>query len=562
MSTVNPSSSNSWTPGVWSVSHTDLPQLLPLQQSPNQSLNSSTTSPLELVTDVTFCWTEPASSAFVTGTFNSWEITIPLTKITTPERTQLWVAVKSLPPGDYQYKYIIDNIWRHAPDQPITYDERGIINNTLSVTLESCGDHTCFCASIQHQLNQLSVNTNHNSSNINTANNSTRNVDEYLVSMTPQTQKVFQKTTGVAYKYVEKNRDECEGDYEEYNKSFMHNPINARPFDVTVVSVKNLTDLRNRKEEETERMNGTLSRVPSVEDFRQKSTFRYDPSLQMYHDAAYAAALRNQGDDSMPRTAPNYASLVVSDPVVLAFSVRARLSTRDLGFDPSECHEGILISETDHLAMRTQERGLYKTVRGKLAVKRRKRVYFEMYVIQAAVGGGVCVGLCTKELPVSCLCGTRPNSVGFSSSGNLVRTVDGKESWTEFGTKLLENAKRFTMGVLVSIGDPDRDDQESGGEKSGSGMESVDAKVKFYVDGVEAGSVDYVFVGSMDVFPTLSLFARNARVFSVFEAEGMMYSHMLNEPGEIEALDGTPIVKDEQAAREWRNSITDLEKLC
>ena len=34
-----------------------------------------------------------------------------------------------LPPGVYQYKFIVDGEWKYAPDQPAMYDEMGNVNN-------------------------------------------------------------------------------------------------------------------------------------------------------------------------------------------------------------------------------------------------------------------------------------------------------------------------------------------------------------------------------------------------------------------------------------------------
>jgi 5'-AMP-activated protein kinase regulatory beta subunit len=41
--------------------------------------------------------------------------------------------VKLLPPGVYQYKFIVDGQWRHDPNQPCVYDDQGNINNVLEV---------------------------------------------------------------------------------------------------------------------------------------------------------------------------------------------------------------------------------------------------------------------------------------------------------------------------------------------------------------------------------------------------------------------------------------------
>eukprot|EP00184_Porphyridium_aerugineum_P003667 CAMPEP_0184695146 /NCGR_PEP_ID=MMETSP0313-20130426/2868_1 /TAXON_ID=2792 /ORGANISM="Porphyridium aerugineum, Strain SAG 1380-2" /LENGTH=687 /DNA_ID=CAMNT_0027153549 /DNA_START=474 /DNA_END=2537 /DNA_ORIENTATION=+ len=643
------------TPGVWSVSHQDLDSFAKVgdRYGPN---STSLSQRFELVTEVTFCWTQKANSAFVTGTFNAWEVTIPMSKVTTTDGTEVWVAVKVLPPGDYQYKYIIDNVWRHAPDQPTTHDERGIVNNCLSVKLESCGDATCFCSCLQEQLQQQQQQQDRKKEreaydrHVNIQGD---HLDIAEGKMTPDTTKKFQKMTGVAYKYTEHSTEH------NFPKTFMHNHINDRPFDVTVVSVHKLADLRLQQEAV-----GTISRVSSIEDMRSKA-LRYDPSLQLYQDAAYAAALRNQGDESMPRTAPNRASISVNDPVELAFSVRSRLSSPRLGFNPKECHEGVLLTDSNHCAIRMQEKGLYKTVRGASPIPPGGKVYFEMFAIQPSSGGGVCVGLSTRELPLSCLVGTRPNSIGFSSSGNLIRTVDGKESWTDFGTGVVDNLCRFSIGALVelrnrepgssinssmnsssqsihgnadiyddgdeshqadftskliqddlikngknlSINDDtsnvavddlpppvgangETDAPQSGSDKVSSKpvnnnnnnnnninnsnnsnasngvsdthnthmLPELSAKITFYVDGHKVGDVNYSFIGSLEVFPTLSLFARNSRVFAVFGAGDVMHADCLPVK-DVRDIEGNLIAHDE-ASIAWKTSIGSLENLC
>ncbi|KAK9865771.1 hypothetical protein WJX84_005577 [Apatococcus fuscideae] len=41
--------------------------------------------------------------------------------------------VKLLPPGVYQYKFIVDGDWKYAADQQAMYDEMGNVNNVLEV---------------------------------------------------------------------------------------------------------------------------------------------------------------------------------------------------------------------------------------------------------------------------------------------------------------------------------------------------------------------------------------------------------------------------------------------
>mmetsp|Transcript_19492 Transcript_19492/g.28307 ORF Transcript_19492/g.28307 Transcript_19492/m.28307 type:complete len:161 (+) Transcript_19492:547-1029(+) len=86
------------TPGVWSVSHQDLQKL-----GGEEDLSSATIDTGQIVTEVYFCWTVDANSAFVTGEFNNWEVTLPMEKVNTRDG-EVWIASKMLPPGSFQYK--------------------------------------------------------------------------------------------------------------------------------------------------------------------------------------------------------------------------------------------------------------------------------------------------------------------------------------------------------------------------------------------------------------------------------------------------------------------------
>lgn len=343
--------------------------------------------------------------------------------------------------------------------------------------------------------------------------------------MTPQTIKRFQRNIGVAYKYVERDHQ-----HRPFRKAYMHTEISDRPFDVTVVNVKNLPATRSLVDPEN--TDGTISRASSYENIKDGRA-RYDPNVPVVEDAAYAATLNDRAG-SLPHTAPYRANLLSSDPTELAYSVRARLSSPVLGFNPKECHEGIRLTDTNHCAVRVQERGLYKTVRGVLPIRENSyRTYYEFFIFRQATGGGICIGLSTHELPLNCLCGTRPNSVGFSTSGNLIQTVDGKETWREFGEELQSGS---TVGCLVSMR------RKTSGD--GNGKSSRVVTKEYFVDGKSRGKVDYEFVGDLDVFPTLSLFAKNARVYSLFSGQDMLFASCLPADDDILTLDGQAIRRD------------------
>lgn len=546
------------TPGVWAVSHRDIDRA---QQE--RAHASGPRSSFELVTDVTFIWSYPATSAFVTGNFSNWETTVAMVPMSSPEGP-VWVYSKALPPGDYQYKcefpfpsflriqfrfcfhlffflltrsncsfisllhhlllllilsrpVIIDNVWRHAPDQPITFDERGIINNVLTVTVEACGDLTCFCSSFFEGGSAEVVDIHAPAAQIEPG------------VLTPKTIKRIQRNIGVAYRYVERETSRTL----PFRKAYMHTEVSDRPFDVTVVNVKNLPASRPLFDVQT--TDGTMSRASSFENMNDQTSL-YDPTVPLVEDAEYAAKLNDQAG-TLPHTAPYRASALSSDPTELAYSVRARLSSPVLGFNPNECHEGIRLTDTNHCAVRVQERGLYKTVRSVLPLRECKhRIYYEFFIFRQATGGGVCIGLSTQELPLNCLCGTRPNSVGISTSGNLIETVEGKETWRQFGEELQSGC---TVGCLVSV-----KVKEAMRENCGNRKLTRLVSTEFFANGIYKGTAEYEFVGELDVFPTLSLFAKHARVYSLFNGQDMLFASALPPDEDILTLDGQKIRRD------------------
>eukprot|EP00897_Mesotaenium_endlicherianum_P007507 jgi/Mesen1/6785/ME000348S06054 len=73
-------------------------------------------------------WTHGGASVSVEGSWDNWSSRLPL-QLSGRDFT----IVKVLPAGVYQYKFIVDEVWRYAPDLPAMYDELGNVNNTLEV---------------------------------------------------------------------------------------------------------------------------------------------------------------------------------------------------------------------------------------------------------------------------------------------------------------------------------------------------------------------------------------------------------------------------------------------
>jgi len=65
-----------------------------------------------------------SSDVYITGTFNNWE------KIKMTNENNIWKYYIDLDEGTYEYKFIINDEWKHDEKQPIITNN-GIINNII-----------------------------------------------------------------------------------------------------------------------------------------------------------------------------------------------------------------------------------------------------------------------------------------------------------------------------------------------------------------------------------------------------------------------------------------------
>ena len=66
----------------------------------------------------------------ITGEFSDWSPAgIPLS----PEGPGSWTATLRLPPGEYQYRFIVDGDWRDDPEAPRVENGLGGTNSLLKV---------------------------------------------------------------------------------------------------------------------------------------------------------------------------------------------------------------------------------------------------------------------------------------------------------------------------------------------------------------------------------------------------------------------------------------------
>ncbi|GMH36951.1 hypothetical protein BSKO_04824 [Bryopsis sp. KO-2023] len=73
-------------------------------------------------------WSHGGNHVAVEGSFDNWTA-----RQTLQRSGKNFTVVKLLPPGVYQYKFIVDGEWKYDPNQSAMYDEMGNVNNVMEV---------------------------------------------------------------------------------------------------------------------------------------------------------------------------------------------------------------------------------------------------------------------------------------------------------------------------------------------------------------------------------------------------------------------------------------------
>lgn len=84
---------------------------------------------IEKTVPTVFKWEHGGRHVYITGTFNNWERQIPMHRSGND-----FTYVHNLKRGKHAFKYIVDDEWRFAPDQPTIADIEGRINNFIDVS--------------------------------------------------------------------------------------------------------------------------------------------------------------------------------------------------------------------------------------------------------------------------------------------------------------------------------------------------------------------------------------------------------------------------------------------
>lgn len=71
----------------------------------------------------------------IAGDFNGWDAGARRMK-RMRKGEAVFVAVLDLPPGRYEYKYLVDGEWRCCPEAPRVRNDEGIENSVIEVAPE------------------------------------------------------------------------------------------------------------------------------------------------------------------------------------------------------------------------------------------------------------------------------------------------------------------------------------------------------------------------------------------------------------------------------------------
>jgi 5'-AMP-activated protein kinase regulatory beta subunit len=82
-----------------------------------------------------FRWEHGGTNVYITGSFNAWGRRIPMHRSGND-----FIHIQSLTAGRHAYKFVVDDEWRFAPDQPTVSDTTGNMNNVIDLTDFDFGD--------------------------------------------------------------------------------------------------------------------------------------------------------------------------------------------------------------------------------------------------------------------------------------------------------------------------------------------------------------------------------------------------------------------------------------
>mmetsp|Transcript_22631 Transcript_22631/g.37933 ORF Transcript_22631/g.37933 Transcript_22631/m.37933 type:complete len:495 (+) Transcript_22631:197-1681(+) len=470
---------------------------------------------------VPFTWCFPAIKVLVVGSFNQWREPIPLEQASLIFRLAL-----PLKAGLYHYKYIVDGVYKYAPDQPITSDLSGNIINWVRVSkLEARPPVPNFNASTSC--------IPRSASNPELVQLTTHADDQVMPDLKScvQAEHARQQQLATTTSTPE-------------SKQF----LNLRVQVEALKTAKRKTETSSRNDRLHVIGKATWYRECISSDVAATSHCK----ARTYGDVAFSpfeAIVQFSRRNSMRRDCPwgsnpvtphsvpdsptELTTLLWYDVNELPYLVRAKLcglAMSSATFNASDCHDHIQLSHARLCATKIRE-GMYRSVRGLCSIPTNALVYFEVDLCPERPERGVCVGVSTAALPLNSLVGTGRGSIGWYSSGEVI--VDGR--WKTFGPAMRPGC---TVGVLVRV---------CPGQRGGR------AYVSFCMDGKiigtaaasqgqeDKGELEHCIELGDDLvlYPTVSLYSSGSAVMSKFAAEDIRFTRHL--PANTISLDMRPL---------------------
>ncbi len=98
--------------------------------SDSQKTNQSGSNSDNVKVPTKFTWCEGGNVVYVTGNFVNWKQWFLMNRSEFDSRS--FNLTLELPKGIYQFKFIVDKVWKHSQKLPLIHDEDGNVNNVIS----------------------------------------------------------------------------------------------------------------------------------------------------------------------------------------------------------------------------------------------------------------------------------------------------------------------------------------------------------------------------------------------------------------------------------------------
>jgi len=110
---------------------------------------------------IKFYWNEGGKEVFITGSFCEWDKRLKMRK----NKNNIFDIELLLPKGKYEFKFIVDNIWRCSSNYPQIMDDRGNNNNFID-NINTNNNLNDIIFNINKNVNNLSEEKSHKIGNI------------------------------------------------------------------------------------------------------------------------------------------------------------------------------------------------------------------------------------------------------------------------------------------------------------------------------------------------------------------------------------------------------------